>query len=111
MIDYIDEIDCCVKSDIADGCAKDVYGYTTVERMGELIARLRQAEIDAARYRWLRDECFGDWEVGGVEVSHIEVTMWENDGFDNCSFGGSLHGAEMDSAIDEAMSGSSGGDL
>lgn len=63
MIDYIDEIDCCVKSDIADGCAKDVYGYTTVERMGELIARLRQAEKDAARYRWLKEIGRHDYDV------------------------------------------------
>lgn len=83
----------------------------SIDEAADLITRLRQAEKDAARYRWLRDECFGDWEVGGVEVSYIEVTLWKNDGFDNCNFGESLHGAEMDSAIDEAMSGINGGDL
>ena len=81
MIDYIDEIDCCVKSDIADGCAKDVYGYTTVERMGELIARLRQAEKDAVRYRWLRDD------ANGVQV-------------DGCL---QLCGEDCDLAIDRVM--------
>lgn len=69
----------------------------------ELIVRLRQAEKDAARYRWLREQPFSDWEISGEETSHIDVTMWRNDGFDNCNSGESLLGDSMDEAIDEAM--------
>ncbi len=81
MSDYIDEIDACLKSDIADGLAKEIYGYTTVEEMGELITRLRQAEKDAARYRWLRDSN-SDYSVSSVLAKQE---------------------SEWDSAIDEAM--------
>ena len=69
----------------------------------ELIASLRQAEKDAARYRWLRQQPCSGWEVDGDETSHIDVTMWRNDGFDNCNSGESLSGDQMDAAIDEAM--------
>ena len=33
------------------------------ESVMELITRLRQAEKDAARYRWLRDECRHEYGV------------------------------------------------
>ena len=77
-------------------------GVTCTE-MIELITRLRQAEKDAARYRWLRQQPCSGWEVDGDETSHIDVTMWRNDGFDNCNSGESLSGDQMDAAIDEAM--------
>ena len=77
-------------------------GVTCTE-MIELITRLRQAEKDAARYRWLREQPCSDWEITGEETSHIDVTMWRNDGFDNCNSGESLSGDQMDAAIDEAM--------
>ena len=73
------------------------------EVLVELITRLRQAEKDAARYRWLREQPCSDWEITGEETSHIDVTMWRNDGFDNCNSGESLLGDLMDAAIDEAM--------
>jgi len=73
------------------------------EVLVELITRLRQAEKDAARYRWLRQQPCSGWEVDGDETSHIDVTMWRNDGFDNCNSGESLSGDQMDAAIDEAM--------
>ena len=68
------------------------------EQMHKEIELLRQAEKDAARYRWLRQQPCSGWEVDGDETSHIDVTMWRNDGF-----GESLSGDQMDAAIDEAM--------
>lgn len=82
MIDYIDEIEACVASDIADGCEDVIYGYTTVSRMMDIITRLRQAEKDAARYRWLRDDYRHECCV--------------DDLFDGSS-------ASVDNRIDEAM--------
>ena len=73
------------------------------EVLVEIITRLRQTEKDAARYRWLRQQPCSGWEVDGDETSHIDVTMWRNDGFDNCNSGESLSGDQMDAAIDEAM--------
>lgn len=69
----------------------------------ELLGKLQQSEKDAARYRWLRQQPCSGWEVDGDETSHIGVTMWRNDGFDNCNSGESLSGGQMDAAIDEAM--------
>lgn len=54
------------------------------EVLVELITRLRQAENDAARYRWLRDYHIGDCP------EHINL---DGDG-------------SLDGAIDEAMNGS-----
>ena len=73
------------------------------EVLVELITRLRQAEKDAARYRWLREQPCSDWEIDGEETSHIDVTLWRNDGFDKFNSGESLLGCSMDVAIDEAM--------
>ena len=82
MIDYIDEIEACVRSDISDGCGDVIYGYATVSRMMEIITRLRKAEKDAARYRWLRDDYRHEYCV--------------DDLFDGSS-------ASVDNRIDEAM--------
>ena len=90
-----------VKKIVSIGCGNS-YVATALEAI-ELITRLRQAEKDAARYRWLREQPCGDWEVDGYGASHIDVTMWRNDGFDNCNSGESLSGDPMDAAIDEAM--------
>ena len=68
-----------------------------------LAERLISAEKDAARYRWLRQQPCSGWEVDGDETSHIGVTMWRNDGFDNCNSGESLSGGQMDAAIDEEI--------
>ncbi|MGL4754806.1 MAG: hypothetical protein ACRCXB_20745 [Aeromonadaceae bacterium] len=35
----------------------------SISEVEELISRLRQAEKDAARYRWLRDECRHEYGV------------------------------------------------
>lgn len=85
--------------------------HTPAHAMLELITLLRQAEKDAARYQWLRGQGCSDWEVDGVEVPHIEVTMWASYGVDGLNTGESLHGDEMDSAIDCAMNKRDGGDL
>lgn len=82
-----------------DGCPITL----TIGECESLVSRLRQAEKDAARYRWLREQPCSGWEIDGEETSHIDVTMWRNDGFDNCNNGESLFGESMDAAIDEAM--------
>lgn len=50
----------------------------------ELITRLRQAEKDAERYRWLRDE---------LEQSHGGIALFDGD----------CHVCDIDLFIDEAM--------
>lgn len=88
---------------------KRVFGDETratqsIGEVEEILTRLACAEKDAARYRWLREQPCSGWEIDGEETSHIDVTMWRNDGFDNCNNGESLFGESMDAAIDEAMS-------
>lgn len=106
MIDFemlVDEIRIKARAAILDGCNLDLEPSQFSDCMEYLIDRLRQAEKDAARYRWLRQQPCSGWEVDGDETSHIGVTMWRNDGFDNCNSGESLSGGQMDAAIDEAM--------
>ncbi len=44
--------------------------YLSTASLIELITRLHQAEKDAARYRWLRDECkYVDWRTIGASDS------------------------------------------
>ena len=65
MID-IDEIETICDFMIEEGM--DCYppaGCGTAAHIKELITRLRQAEKDAARYRWLRDKA-GDGDVCDV---------------------------------------------
>lgn len=78
-------------------------GVTCTE-MIELITRLRQAEKDAARYRWLRDNSVDlDWVVYGEEKTHVDITVWHNDGFDSANTGVDATPKEIDALIDEAM--------
>ena len=103
MID-LDKIEQQCKNAMQNG-----YGHLPVIECGnavkvmELITRIRKAEKDAERYRWLRQQPCSGWEVDGDETSLIDVTMWRNDGFDNFNSGESLSGGQMDAAIDEAM--------
>jgi len=59
----------------------------TCKEMIELITRLREAEKDAARYRWLRDEL--EQSQGGIAL------------FDGCD-----HVCDIGLFIDEAMNAS-----
>ena len=69
-----------------------------------VIDRLRQAEKDAARYRWLRDNSVDlDWVVYGEEKTHVDITVWHNDGFDSANSGVDATPKEIDALIDEAM--------
>lgn len=68
----------------------------------ELIASLRQAEKDAARYRWLRDE--SAFTHDNAPLAFFTDTNGDQIAFD---FDGSsysvLHNEMLDAAIDEAM--------
>jgi len=67
MIDFnIDEIEACCDSLIADELEYLApNGMNDSVKVKAFIARLRQAEKDAARYRWLRDQA-GDGDVCDV---------------------------------------------
>lgn len=73
-----------------------------VAMMRELITRLRQAEKDAARYRWLRDE--SAFTHDNAPLAFFTDTNGDQITFD---FDGSsysvLHDEMLDAAIDEAM--------
>lgn len=56
----------------------------SIGEVRELLVNLRQAEKDAARYRWLRDEL--EQSQGGIAL-----------------FDGSCHVCDIDLFIDEAM--------
>lgn len=68
----------------------------------DLITRLRQAEKDAARYRWLRDE--SAFTHNNAPLTFFTDTNGDQIAFD---FDGSsyyvLHDEMLDAAIDEAM--------
>ena len=67
--------------------------------INELITRLRQAEKDAARYRWLRDEAIEHQDSG-------PLIIFSDSNGEPCSFGdcGSIISHDdADKAIDEAM--------
>lgn len=57
--------------------------------LASLIARLRSAEIDAARYRWLREQCGMSGSLTIAEVGSWELIPWSGD--------------DIDAAIDTAM--------
>lgn len=114
MIDYENVVDAMLfepRVAMLDGEMLEVEPCQFSDCMTHVMEKLRKAEKDAARYRWLRGQGCSDWEVDGVEVPHIEVTMWTNYGVDGLNTGESLHGDEMDSAIDCAMNKRDGGDL
>lgn len=64
----------------------------------ELITRLRQAEKDAARYRWLRDE-------SAFTHNNAPLVLFTDCNGDAIIFnsGCVLHDEDLDKAIDEAM--------
>ena len=54
-----------------------------------VISRLRAAEADAARYRWLREQCGMSGSLTIAEVGSWELIPWSGD--------------DIDAAIDAAM--------
>lgn len=81
-IDEIEEICDAMIEEGMDYCPPA--GCGTAANVKELITRLRQAENDAARYRWLRDEL--EQYQGGISL-----------------FDGDCHVCDIDLFIDEAM--------
>ena len=69
------------------------------EVLVELITRLRQAEKDAARYRWLRDEA--RHHMDGAPLAFMTNYDGEPIAYPEC--GMVLHESYLDEAIDEAM--------
>ena len=76
-----------VKQRVADDVRKSHEALTS--RLRDLLTELDAAREDAARYRWLRDECkAGDW--GKVSGPYSQMLMI---------------GAQLDKAIDAARKG------
>lgn len=87
MID-LDRIEAGCDALINQGFGWSSPAYSSASSVKELITRLRQAEKDAARYRWLSNCYIGENSALGI-----------NRGGVSCQ-------ADFDSAIDEAMNGS-----
>ena len=76
--------------------------YIGVDDIPELITRLRQAEKDAARYRWLRDESAFTHKSAPLVFftdTNGDQSAFDCDGSSYCV----LHDEMLDAAIDEAM--------
>ena len=69
------------------------------EVLVELITRLRQAEKDAARYRWLRDESADSERTSPLVFMADEFADIVTEG----DYQGIMFGEFLDCAIDEAM--------
>ena len=69
------------------------------EDMNNEIARLRQAEKDAARYRWLRDEARHHMDGGPLAF----MTDYDGEPIAYPECGMVIHESYIDEAIDEAM--------
>ena len=65
----------------------------------DLISRLRQAEKDAARYRWLRDDARHRMDGGPLAF----MTDYDGEPIAYPECGMVLHESYLDEAIDEAM--------
>lgn len=93
MID-IDELEKLCKYEINRGTANPyTVNENPIHAMQELITRLRQAEKDAARYRWLRDD------ASGLEMRAPLVFNADEYGTSSTV----IDGEHLDVAIDEAM--------
>ena len=75
------------------------------DRLDELVRRLREAEKDAERYRWLRalpkGSCHGSGMTITIAKARPDPCSWMND---------SVRGDDMDAAIDAAMQSTEAGD-
>ena len=101
MIDLdIDELEKLCKYEIGRGTANP---YTVngnpIHAMLEIITRLRQAEKDAARYRWLRDGAADADQTSPLVFMADECADIVTDG----DYQGIMFGKLLDAAIDEAM--------
>ncbi|HHK1854418.1 MULTISPECIES: hypothetical protein [Pseudomonas aeruginosa group] len=75
----------------------DVNINTPAEEILGLIARLRAAEADAKRYRWLRSQ------PNDCSAPRIDICHWQRNGDDSVNEGEGLRLEEADKAIDAAM--------
>lgn len=99
MID-IDAIERRCKEATRNGYGKHpVIECASAESLIELITRLRQAEKDAARYRWLRDEAADADQTSPLVFMADECADIVTDG----DYQGIMFGKLLDAAIDEAM--------
>lgn len=88
-----------------NGLGEEGYEVQAIVSKGDLldiIARLRQAEKDAARYRWLRDDAVFTHDDAPLVLftDHNGDQMVFN--FDGSSYS-VLDGDVLDTAVDEAM--------
>ncbi|MFG8224646.1 hypothetical protein ACEOQ5_28135 [Pseudomonas aeruginosa] len=65
--------------------------------LADIIARLRAAEADAKRYRWLRSQ------PNDCSAPRIDICHWQRNGDDSVNEGEGLRLEEADKAIDAAM--------
>ena len=97
MID-LDDMEKFSQSIIERGIGHTETGASCYEAI-ELITRLRQAEKDAARYRWLRDEAADADQTSPLVFMADECADIVTDG----DYQGIMFGKLLDAAIDEAM--------
>ncbi|HDR2991373.1 TPA: hypothetical protein QCK87_001147 [Pseudomonas aeruginosa] len=71
--------------------------YAIPSNVEALIARLRAAEADAKRYRWLRSQ------PNDCSAPRIDICHWQRNGDDSVNEGEGLRLEEADKAIDAAM--------
>lgn len=98
-------IDLDVRERACDDLIEHGLGYLPPAGIGnsvsikELITSLRQAEKDAARYRWLRDEAADADQTSPLVFMADECADIVTDG----DYQGIMFGKLLDAAIDEAM--------
>ena len=97
MINF-DSIFVAVSGDVEDGLGDDSCDLTN-NGLLDLINRLREAEKDAARYRWLRDEAADADQTSPLVFMADECADIVTDG----DYQGIMFGKLLDAAIDEAM--------
>ena len=97
MINF-DNIENSLRHEIADDNGDGSCDLTNTALL-ELITLLRQAEKDAARYRWLRDEA--RHHMDGAPLAFMTNYDGEPIAYPEC--GMVLHESYLDEAIDEAM--------
>ena len=99
MID-LDKLESRCKEASRNGYGKHpVIECASAESIMELITRLRQAEKDAARYRWLRDDAADADQTSPLVFMADECADIVTDG----DYQGIMFGKLLDAAIDEAM--------
>ena len=99
MID-LDKLESRCKEATRNGYGKHpVIECASAESLIELITLLRQAEKDAARYRWLRDEAADADQTSPLVFMADECADIVTDG----DYQGIMFGKLLDAAIDEAM--------